>query len=374
MHNRQCRCLPGAASCVRGVLVALSLLVLAGCAVLDSDSSKGNKKKETLLWPPPPDQPRFKYLGLLRSAADVTVESEEMQWRKRLTGQSTISSKPVIDKPAGIAVRNGLVYVAEPSAKGVTVFDLQRRKLFRFGQREPNSLQRPQSITVDAAGQVYVLDTAQRKVMVFDNLGLFVYSIELGKGYTNPVAVAVSPDGKTIYVVDRGDIGNTDHKIVAYAPDGSERFRLGPRGNGNGQFNIPLAATVGPGGTLYVADAGNFRVQIFDANGKFRTAFGGLGAEPGRFSRPRSIALDPDGNIYVSDAGFNNIQIFDPSGHLLMPLGGLSHEPGPGNYALIAGIAVDEKKYLYVIDHYFTKIEVYSRLSDEEGKRLMVSR
>lgn len=336
--------------------------------------SAKSKKKEAVLWPAPPDQPRFQYLGLLRSAADIVVESEEAQWKRRLTGQSAVNQRPVIDKPSGIAARAGLVYVAEPAAKSVTVFDLVRGKVFRFGQREPNELMRPQSIAVDAAGQVYVLDTLKHKVMVFDNLGLFVKSIEVRKGFANPVAVAVSPEGDTIYVVDRGEVDGPDHKVVAFAPDGSERFRLGPRGNGPGQFNIPLAATVGSDGTLYVADAGNFRVQTFDAKGNFKSVFGGVGAEPGKFSRPRAIALDPEGNIYVADAAFNNVQIFDPSGQLLMPLGGLSREPGPANYALIAGIAVDEKNHLYVVDHYFNKIEVYGRLSDEEGRRLMTAR
>jgi hypothetical protein len=49
----------------------------------------------------------------------------------------------------------------------------------------------------------------------------------------------------------------------------------------------------------------------------------------------------------------------------------LSSESGPGNYALIASIAVDESNRLYVTDHLFRKIEVFRRLSDEEGKRLM---
>jgi hypothetical protein len=39
---------------------------------------------------------------------------------------------------------------------------------------------------------------------------------------------------------------------------------------------------------------------------------------------------------------------------------------------LIAGIAVDDTNRLYVVDHYFRKIDVFRRLSDEEGKRLMV--
>jgi DNA-binding beta-propeller fold protein YncE len=217
---------------------------------------------------------------------------------------------------------------------------------------------------------VYVLDSVLRKVMVFDNLGLFVRGISVKEGFSNPVAVAVNPDGKTIYVVDRGDLANDDHKVVAYSAEGKEIFRLGARGDAEGKFNIPLAAVVAEDNTLYVADSGNFRVQAFDGNGKFKFAFGRPGAEPGSFSRPRSIAADATGNIYVADASFNNVQIFDSKGQLLMPLGGLSREPGPGNYALIASVAVDEGGRLYINDHYFKKIEVFLPVPEAEGLRL----
>lgn len=352
------------------LLLAAAGGMLAGCAVVKSDKEAKKKEKDKILWPAPPDQPRFKFAGILRAATDIVQETEDEQFRRKLTGQSTISDRPVIDKPSGIAVRFGLVYVAEPSVSAVTVFDLQRRKLFRFGAREPNSLKRPQAIAVDREGLVYVLDSILRKVMVFDNLGLFIRGIDVKEGYTNPVAVAVNPDGKTIYVVDRGDLGNDDHKVVAYSAEGKELFRLGARGETDGKFNIPLAAAVADDSTLYVADSGNFRVQAFDGAGKFKFAFGGPGAEPGSFSRPRSVTVDARGNVYVADAGFNNVQIFNNKGQLLMPLGGLNRDPGPGNYALIAGISVDEGGRLYINDHYFKKIEVFLPLSEDEGLRL----
>jgi sugar lactone lactonase YvrE len=124
-------------------------------------------------------------------------------------------------------------------------------------------------------------------------------------------------------------------------------------------------------GTLLVADSGNARIQAFSPDGKFKLSFGTFGSELGRFVRPRSIAADQDGNIYVADGGFNNVQIFNDKGELLMPLGRLSSEPGPGNYALIGVIAVDEANRLYITDNLFRKIDVFRRLSDEEGKLMM---
>lgn len=349
--------------------LAILLIGLAACTPVKSTPKAASK--EQLLWPLPPDQPRFQFEATLRSAADIEEETAEMALKRQMVRGSSINDEPVIYKPSAILSRGGLVYVADPAAKAITVFDAPRRKLFRFGLREPNLLHRPQAMAMDTAGNIYVLDSAQRKVMVFDAIGLFLSAIDLDKRFQNPVGLAVQGDGKTIYVVDRGEVDGNEHKVIALAPDGTERFRLGPRGIEPGQFNIPLAATVGRDGSLYVVDSGNFRVQVFDAAGRFKFQFGGMGAELGRFSRPRAIALDMEGNIYVADAGFNNVQIFDADGRLLMPLGRLGREPAPGNYSLIAGVAVDETGRLYIVDHYFKKIEVFRRLNDDEGRQLL---
>ncbi len=362
---------PAARVCSAGLwqwtLLALLVIGLAACAPVAPRSQKVAKIPQTLLWPMPPDLPRFEFETVLQSVADIAPATDDDRWKRMLQGQPDTSDALAINKPSAIVSRGGRVYVAEPGARAITVFDAARKRLFRFGLREPNVLKRPQALALDDAGKVYVLDAQLRKVMIFDGMGLFLDSIALGRRFSNPVGIAVQGDGQTVYVVDRGNVDQDDHKVVALAPDGTEGIRIGPRGSGPGQFNIPLAAAVAADGTLYVVDSGNFRVQAFNAKGEFKFQFGGAGVGIGQFSRPRAISLDHEGNIYVSDGGFNNVQIFNSAGQLLMPLGRLSREPGPGNYALIAGIAIDETRRLYVVDHYFKKIEVFRRLSDEEA-------
>lgn len=350
------------------ILIVAVASVLGGCAAPQVNLST----QKLHFWPGWPEQPRFAFEASLGTEASIVNESKDEQLQRQLTGIQR-SIKPIIDKPAGLAVRNGRVYVAEPAVKAITVMDAVRRKLFRFGVRPPNTMKRPQSIALDAKSNAYVLDSGLRQIMVFDDFGLFLSQFPVADGFTSPIAVAVSPDGQTIFVVDRGDLENDDHKVVAFTPDGKEKYRLGARGSDPGKFNIPLDATVSIDGTLLVADAGNARVQAFDSDGKFKFSFGGFGAEPGRFSRPRSISTDSEGNIYVADGSFNNVQIFNPKGELLMPLGKLSREPGPGNFSLIGAIAIDEEDRLFVTDNYFKKIDVFRRLSDEEGKKILAT-
>ena len=218
---------------------------LSACAGPDTSThgEEGGKKVQTL-WPAPPDQPRFEFEARLRSAADLVPASDDIAWKKLLSGRA-VSSQPVINKPSGIVARGGLIYVAEPAAQRVTVFDVPRRKLFTIGRRAPHRLDKPMAIALDAAQRVYVLDAGLRKVMVFDKFGLFDYSIGLGQGFTQPVAVAASPDGATIYVVDRGAVDNGDHKGVAFGRDGRERFRLVRA------VATPCKSTCSPGGPKF---------------------------------------------------------------------------------------------------------------------------
>src|SRR5262249_17454323 len=67
--------------------------------------------------------------------------------------------------------------------------------------------------------------------------------------------------------------------------------KWGSAGSSPGQFNSPLAIALGPGDEVYVADTGNNRVQVFDANGTYLRHFFA--------SLPRGIAFGPNGHLYV---------------------------------------------------------------------------
>lgn len=353
-------------------LLACSALVVgfslvAGCSVTRSDQSD-NAPEVQLVWPEAPAAPRYVFQAQLRSRADIRAESEEERLQNLATGRESTSGDVVYRKPSALAARKGRIYVADPPTESVVVFDVPRRRVFRMGVREPNHVRKPIALALDRDGRVYVLDAKLRKVIVYDGLGLYMFSVGDPRALTQPSGVAVSADGQKIFVVDRGSLEGDDHKVIAYAPDGRELFRLGPRGNGPGQFNIPVAATVSADGTLWVLEAGNFRVQGFDLDGKHRLAFGSVGTALGQFSRPRSIATDQDGNIFVSDGSFNNVQLFDPAGRLLMWVGKPDLRDGPGQFGLIAGVASDESGRLYVADHYHNKIEVYRRARDSDSQ------
>jgi len=356
------------------ILLAFSLLLSACGTIEEKKPYEG-----PLSWPQPPDQPRFAFEAMLRSQADIAIVTDELKLREMLTGRQAVSNSPVMDKPSAIVARNGKIYVADTGTNKIIVFDVPRRKIFRFGVREPGTLAKPAGLALyefDMGGgkqivNVFVVDSTLRKVIVYDPYGLFLFSVGGPDELQRPTGVAVSRDGQRIYVVDRAYNESDQHRVVVYDRTGKVVQVIGTRGSGDGQFNVPLQAAVAPDDTLYVLDSGNFRVQAFDKDGNFLRSFGNVGKEFGNFGRPRGIAVDDDGRIYVTDASFNNFQIFNPEGQLLLAIGEGSLESYPGLYGMLNGISVDETGRVYVVDQLFNKVEVMRPLTESEGQKLL---
>lgn len=325
------------------------------------------------VYPPPPDEPRFVYERTLLYNDDVEEYNRYDAFREFALGASRKLMGLV--KPYDVAVRHGRVYVTDSVQRSVLVFDIPGRRFFEFGVEKPGQLSKPMGITIDAAGRVYVADISARRILIYDEDGHYLHAIGDKKSLRRPADVALSPDGRRLYVVDTGGIDSTDHHIRVYSTDDGELIgTIGGRGAGPGQFNLPLQATVAPDGRLYVVDGGNFRVEIFSAEGHFLSSFGSIGRMPGQFARPKGIACDAAGRVYVVDTAFGNVQIFDPDGHLLMFMGQRGEAGLPGKFMLPAGIDVDEDGRVYMVDQFFRKVDVFRPvgLGEDEGQAAYV--
>jgi sugar lactone lactonase YvrE len=115
-----------------------------------------------------------------------------------------------------------------------------------------------------------------------------------GSGFSRPTDVAWDKAGN-IYVAD--GIGN-NNRVAKLDKDGRFISHWGSTGKGPGQFSGVKAIAVSAAGDVYVADAGNKRIQVFDGEGKFKSEFGGVGT-------PLTMCMTRGATqyLYISHAG-----------------------------------------------------------------------
>jgi DNA-binding beta-propeller fold protein YncE len=337
---------------------AMAAAMLHACAPVMrvADRTPGESR---LVYPAPPDDPRFIYERTIRGSADVVPDVEESALKRALTG-GALTTEP-LGKPYAVAIYRGRIFVSDSTARFIKVFDVPQGKYYKIGDQDgEGQLTKPLGLDVDAAGTLYVADATAKAVYVFDKDGKYLRKIAGPKFFDRLSSVTVDPEGTRVYVVDIGGVTSELHRVRVFdARSGAHLYDIGKRGNGPGEFNLPRDVAIGKNGQIYVVDGGNFRVQIFDRNGKYLQSFGAVGKQLGNFARPKEVATDREGNVYVADAAFGNFQIFNADGELLMFVGERSEQEGPGKYMLPSGIAVDEDGRVYFVDQWFRKIDVF---------------
>ena len=126
---------------------------------------------------------------------------------------------------------------------------------------------------------------------------------------------------------------------------------LGTVGTGGGQFYNARGVSAGPDGNLYVADGGNYRVQVVDPTGAFVRAWGSYGQANGQFIGLFDTAVDGSGNVYATDSNFGGfggsgeVQKFSATGDHIWTVGPDVH----GAHGLF-GIAADASNNVYLAD------------------------
>ncbi|MGA9139548.1 MAG: hypothetical protein WBZ29_04955 [Methanocella sp.] len=173
--------------------------------------------------------------------------------------------------------------------------------------------------------------------------------------------IVVMPDAAKAAQGPAGDTdlaGPTcDRAATGSAPTYQWVAGWGKQGNGTGQFADLRGLAVSPSGDVFVADAGNYRIQKFDRNGTFIASWGSRGSGNGSFEYPWDVAVDPSGNVYVVDNDLRNVQKFDPNGRFLTVWYG-AHE-GNGSFYRPHGIGADTAGRIYLADAAGNRIQVF---------------
>jgi YD repeat-containing protein len=256
----------------------------------------------------------------------------------------------------------------------------------------PGQYEKPQGVAVDtSSGHVYVADTENDRVDVFDESGAFLFAFgSIGSGvgqFSHPGSIAVDSTSHDVYVVDgdnnriekfdpagnfllafgkevnAGTSGNTD--VCTNAGPPTDVCQAGTQGSSSGQIAEPPGGSrigIGPSGTVYVFGDVN-RLQKFDSSGALISTFAlspaGLGQNVNGF------AVDSAGNFYTASAGETGaVRKYDPAGNLLSTI-----DPSFNIHAL----ALDPAGDLFVADITRSKKEVLEYNSTGVKSRVFFS-
>ncbi len=267
-------------------------------------------------------------------------------------------------QPRDLAVaEDGSIYAADTAGHRIWHVNAQGSVLALWGGQgsESGQFQEPWGIALDGEGHLYVADTWNHRIQVFDGQGGFLRQWgeegEAARGtggglFFGPRDVAVAADGR-VYVADTGN-----KRVQVFDPDGTFLFDFGGGGQAPGLLNEPVGLLFDAQGDLWIADSWNRRVQRFDAEGRFITTWPVVTWNPLDPLDKPFLAVDGAGHIYTTDIEHRRVLVFNAEGGLLWTLGPTFDG---GAFASVGGVAVHEG-ILYVSDPQAGRIDLFSLL------------
>ncbi len=314
-------------SAMAGVLATLAI---AGCETTQTVD------REWLFFPAPPVPPRVQFLTWF-SGADQ-VEPTRTSLDDFILGEEPLAHR-ALNKPYGIAVRDGVAYVCDTKGLALCRLDFVNQTYSVLGVRGPGRLRKPLNVAVDRIGFKFVVDSVRQQIVVFGPDDKYVKAFDI-PAPCHPVDVAIHEN--KLYVLDNDE---TCRIVVLDRSTGELLGEIGGPGGEPGQFKIPNSLATTPEGDLVVSDTHNWRIQKLTIEGESIWVKGTAGRSLGNFGRPRGIRVGPDGIIYVVDASTEIVQMFSEEGQILMRFGG----PGdaPGALGLPSQIAIDKTSIPY---------------------------
>lgn len=197
---------------------------------------------------------------------------------------------------------NDRIFVSDGKLGKVLVFDANHKIEAQINE----GLVDPLGLAIDSERRLlYVVDTKQDVVFVYDadslkplrKIGTPGKKHTLtGPGeFSLPTNVALDKEGN-VYVTD-----SLNFRVEIFDAEGQFLSQFGQHCDAIGCFERPKGIAVDSDGHIWVVDTGLALVEIYNRDGELLAYVGGPGRSLGRFNDPMGIAIDKNNRVFVSE-------------------------------------------------------------------------
>ncbi len=223
----------------------------------------------------------------------------------------------------GVEARFGLITgLAIDDSDRLFVSDSEMRRVLVFDSKHvaegsiSEGLANPAGLAIDNENRfLYVADSDLDQVLVYEadpphkllrKIGTAGkgHSLTTPGDFSKPTNVAVDQEG-LVYVTD-----TWNDRVEIFDPDGKFIRTWGKAGDGPGYFARPKGIAIDGDGHVWVADGVQDRVQVFTPEGQLLIWMGGHGSYPGQFNALAGIAIDKNNRVFTSEQYAGRVQMF----------------------------------------------------------------
>jgi DNA-binding beta-propeller fold protein YncE len=271
-------------------------------------------------------------------------------------------------EPHGLAMDStGKLYVADGKVGAIFIINPETKDTVMIKNGKDASFALINGLAIDDSDRLFVSDSQAHRILVFDKNHKGEAAIT--QGLVTPAGMAIDNENRFLYVADIG----LDQVLVYDADNLTPIRRIGTadtkhQSSAVGDFSKPTSVAVDADGNVYVTDMLNYRIEVFDADGKFIRQFGKHGDGPGYFSMPKGVAVDSDGHIWVTDSMQNRVHLFTQEGDLLMWMG---NKQGvlPGTFSGLQYIMIDKQNRVFTSETYPGRVQEFLYITQDEAQK-----
>ncbi len=304
-----------------------------------------------------------------------------------MTLQGGTGSGKRFEEPAVITCRGGRLAIADAVTRSINVFaydginvEQSMRWLYEVSYKAAKgvnaelsrtrcgSITRPGGLAFDMKGRLFVCDASDQYIRIFDGLGAYLSEFKNIQAKDSGLAGITIDSAGLLYVSDSANacvqVFQPETGVWLRAISGltdldlKSKSAYAPSSDNEGQIRLPAGLATDRLNQLYLADYGSSKIFVFNKLGNIVRQFGGKGSGDEQLNIPRSVAVDRFDRIYVCDSFNNRLSVFDASGRSLYTFGQKGN--GPAELVNPSDIAIDNQHgIVFICDRGNRRVQIY---------------